>query len=465
MYLVTIYTNDGEIVIHSPYANAVKLIDPTIDFGLSLEVDKFTFQMLPTFPGYSSIDALTTRITVKNTQTDKIVFSGRVVLPKESFSEDGTLFKEITCESEKGYLNDSIQSYYKAQNITPKQFFTHIIQEHNKQVEEHKQFLVGTVEVTNSTDNVYKFIDDTATTYETIKEKCLETFGGEIRIRRGEGVNFIDWLNSSGMNGSQTIELKKNMLSVSRTMDPNEIITILKPRGARIEAPEGETSDVSMPRITIEKVNNGRDYLIDEQKRARFGSIAGSVVWDDVHEPDILLAKAKQWLASQKVSTNQFQISAVDLFPIGLAVDQFEVGNWHVVKNKWLGLDENIRIVGMQLKLNEIEKSTLTFGNKLKTQEQYNADISSAKSAVTTMASGVEQQQANIITINKNVAVFTEDIRAEMNVLQKSFADIFNNFSAMENEFNTFTSIIHEYNQRITALENTINGGSGNGGV
>lgn len=178
----------------------------------------------------------------------------------------------------------------------------------------------------NSTDNVYKFIDDTATTYETIKEKCLETFGGEIRIRRGEGVNFIDWLNSSGMNGSQTIELKKNMLSVSRTMDPNEIITILKPRGARIEAPEGETSDVSMPRITIEKVNNGRDYLIDEQKRARFGSIAGSVVWDDVHEPDILLAKAKQWLASQKVSTNQFQISAVDLFPIGLAVDQFEVG-------------------------------------------------------------------------------------------------------------------------------------------
>lgn len=220
-----------------------------------------------------------------------------------------------------------------------------------------------------------------------------------------------------------------------------------------------------MPRITIEKVNNGRDYLIDEQKRARFGSIAGSVVWDDVHEPDILLAKAKQWLASQKVSTNQFQISAVDLFPIGLAVDQFEVGNWHVVKNKWLGLDENIRIVGMQLKLNEIEKSTLTFGNKLKTQEQYNADISSAKSAVTTMASGVEQQQTNIVAINKNVAVFTEDIRAEMNVLQKSFADIFNNFSAMENEFNAFTSIIHEYNQRITALENTINGGSGNGRV
>lgn len=128
-------------------------------------------------------------------------------------------------------------------------------------------------------------------------------------------------------------------------------------------------------------------------------------------------------------------------------------------------LDENIRIVGMQLKLNELEKSTLTFGNKLKTQEQYNTDISSAKSAVTTMASGVEQQQANIVAINKNVAVFTEDIRAEMNVLQKSFADIFNNFSTMENEFNTFTSIIHEYNQRITALENIINGGSGNGGI
>ncbi|MFS1134938.1 phage tail spike protein, partial [Enterococcus hirae] len=298
-------------------------------------------------------------------------------------------------------------------------------------------------------------IDDTATTYETIKEKCLETFGGEIRIRRGEGVNFIDWLNSSGMNGSQTIELKKNMLSVSRTMDPNEIITILKPRGARIEAPEGETSDVSMPRITIEKVNNGRDYLIDEQKRARFGSIAGSVVWDDVHEPDILLAKAKQWLASQKVSTNQFQISAVDLFPIGLAVDQFEVGNWHVVKNKWLGLDENIRIVGMQLKLNELEKSTLTFGNKLKTQEQYNADISSAKSAVTTMASGVEQQQANIITINKN-------LNTEVANLRNNFDDLNYSYEKMDE---AFTSITNDFGQRITALENIINGGSGNGGI
>lgn len=238
-------------------------------------------------------------------------------------------------------------------------------------------------------------------------------------------------------------------------MDPNEIITILKPRGARIEAPEGETSDVSMPRITIEKVNNGRDYLIDEQKRARFGSIAGSVVWDDVHEPDILLAKAKQWLASQKVSTNQFQISAVDLFPIGLAVDQFEVGNWHVVKNKWLGLDENIRIVGMQLKLNELEKSTLTFGNKLKTQEQYNADISSAKSAVTTMASGVEQQQANIITINKN-------LNTEVANLQSYVSTLHSNYQSM---YDYFANANIDLGQRITALENIINGGSGNGGI
>ncbi|EGP4986509.1 hypothetical protein FAD97_002653, partial [Enterococcus faecium] len=187
----------------------------------------------------------------------------------------------------------------------------------------------------------------------------------------------------------------------------------------------------------------------------RFGSIAGSVVWDDVHEPDILLAKAKQWLASQKVSTNQFQISAVDLFPIGLAVDQLEVGNWHVVKNKWLGLDENIRIVGMQLKLNEIEKSTLTFGNKLKTQEQYNADISSAKSAVTMMASGVEQQQTNIVAINKN-------LNAEIANLRNNVNNLYSNHQSM---YDYFINANIDLEQRIIALERKINGGSGNGGI
>ncbi|EGP4986507.1 hypothetical protein FAD97_002651, partial [Enterococcus faecium] len=194
----------------------------------------------------------------------------------------------------------------------------------------------------------------------------------------------------------------------------------------------------------------------------RFGSIAGSVVWDDVHEPDILLAKAKQWLASQKVSTNQFQISAVDLFPIGLAVDQLEVGNWHVVKNKWLGLDENIRIVGMQLKLNELEKSTLTFGNKLKTQEQYNADISSAKSAVTTMASGVEQQQTNIVAINKNLNEKIATVDSGIKALGERYNEL---DDRLENIYLESSDIWFNHNQRITALENIINGGSGNGGI
>lgn len=71
------------------------------------------------------------------------------------------------------------------------------------------------------------------------------------------------------------------------------------------------------------------------------------------------------------------------------------------------------------------------------------------------MTSGVEQQQTNIVAINKN-------LNAEIANLRNNFDDLNYSYEKMDE---AFTSITNDFGQRIAALENIINGGSGNGGV
>lgn len=125
------------------------------------------------------------------------MFEGRVLEPIEEFSEDETFAFTYLCESQEGFLQDSIQSFKKI-NGTSRLILKHIISVHNKQVEKYKQFTVGKVDVENKLPDTFYYIDDSSTTWETIQEKLLDrdALGGEIQIRVENGVKYIDWLKN-----------------------------------------------------------------------------------------------------------------------------------------------------------------------------------------------------------------------------------------------------------------------------
>ncbi|PKM42113.1 MAG: hypothetical protein CVV01_06065, partial [Firmicutes bacterium HGW-Firmicutes-6] len=101
-----------------------------------------TFTIDPTHPHYSKLRKMHTTILVyeiySNTRKD-LVFEGRILSDTEDFNKK----RVVTCEGELGYLLDSIQRPAQYINVTPEQWFTQVLDNHNMQVTSEKRLHMG----------------------------------------------------------------------------------------------------------------------------------------------------------------------------------------------------------------------------------------------------------------------------------------------------------------------------------
>lgn len=434
MYVVYLkQTNDANPeIIHSPGNDSIKLFETKIIKDVD-SIDSFRFLIYQNHPAYNKLSYLTAQIEIINEQNGKQIFKGRVLEPEDQMTSDGEFYKEVVCEGELSYLHDSLQKWGKWQNMTPAQFFSTLIAEHNSQVEPHKQFVVGNVDVTNSTDNVYRYTDDDADTYETIKDKLIDRLGGELQIRYVEGVRYIDYLQQTGSVGTQRIELSVNLKSISRNIDPSELITVLKPLGNRLESEE-ETSDASSPRLTIASVNDGSIYLRDNDKIAQFGIRSAAVVWDDVTQANILKTRGLQFLASQKTALVRYQIDAVDLAPLDLTVDSFRCGWTYPVFNPLMGIDENLRVINQTIDINDPTGSVLGIGDKFLTQEQYNLMLVKQAKIAQGLENQIVAQGRSIGALRTNLEDTEERLTTLQNQVDNGSGDVQNQILAILDE-------------------------------
>src|SRR5690606_14578890 len=300
MYRVTIINDGVETVIHSEVntKDSPTLSDGTIKQAIN-KIDTFSFTILPNNPGYELIRPLRTLIKVLNTKTGKIEFEGRVLFPKESMDSDGLFGKSFVCESELGYLNDSCQRHGEYHDISVREFLEIIIENHNKDVAGDpidKTFVVGEVTVSTSTGRIYRYLEYEPT-FDTIKDKLLDRLGGELRIRKKDGVRYLDYVESFGEVKNTEIRLAKNLISIEKEVDATEVITRLVPLGTQIESEDAGATDASPARLTIEEVNDRKDYLVDEETEKAIGTIiVRSHVWDDITLPENLKARGEEYL-------------------------------------------------------------------------------------------------------------------------------------------------------------------------
>src|SRR5690625_4869296 len=260
MYKVTLINSGKETVIHYPHFGAPKVQEGKIKQAINI-ADSFTFSVMPNNPGYNLICPLRTLIQVFNTKTHKMEFDGRILMPTESMSEGGAFGKTFVCESELGYLNDSVQRHGEYHDITVKEFLEVIIENHNRDVADDpidKTFELGIVDVDSSTGTIYRYLGYEKT-FDAIDDKLINRLGGELRVRKENGVRYLDYLKSIGEHKSTEIRLAKNLKSIKKEVDPSEIITRLVPLGERIESEDEEATDASQRRLTIEEVNDGKD--------------------------------------------------------------------------------------------------------------------------------------------------------------------------------------------------------------
>lgn len=420
MYIVQI--RNGELVTEI-HGLKEKLRSGKITQGINT-IDSFTFSMLPDNAGFSLINEFTTHVEVYNTNKEKYDFIGRVLYAETTMDESGLFSKTVTCESILGYLCDSQQTYVDTKNWTVSGILQHLIDCHNSQVEDYKKFTLGTVTAADSNDNLYQAVQR-ENTWDAIKSKLIDKIGGELQFRVVDGVIYLDYLDQIGEVKETEIALSVNMKAITREQDPTAFITRLIPLGCKLTDSEGNETE---ERLDITSVNGGINYVEDAEAVAVYGIHVGYVEWDDVTDASNLLSKGEAWIADNNKVQVKYSITNLDLSLIGLATDDFSVGNTHPIKNGLIAVDDMARIIKKNIDICEEVKSTIEVGDNFKSlsdiQREQTAQIQAAQQSVKNLEKTSQNQYADILksltTLEQKVENTEENFTTEIQKLADS---------------------------------------------
>ena len=341
---------DG-LTLYNDKLENLRILNPAVELEEN-KTGSFTFGLPPDHPCYNLINKLKSLITVY--QDDYLLFRGRVLDDTIGWHKQ----KTVTCEGELSFLIDSIQRPYDYSG-TVSGYLNLLITRHNEQVEESKWFTVGNVTVTDANDYIVRSNIDHVDTWTELQKKLIDLLGGYIVVRHEGYINYIDYLQDINLLSSQAITFGKNLLDLKRIRKGADIGTVVIPLGAKLLDAEGKETDT---RLTIESVNDGLDYIVDEEAQAQYGSIVKTIIFDDVTEPQNLLTKGKAHLAQLVNLPETVELTAVDLATVGTAFSSFHLGTQVSVTSQPHGIDQLFRVSKLSISLLNPAANKLTLG-------------------------------------------------------------------------------------------------------
>ena len=364
-------------VLHDSNIEQFTLINPV----LTVEVNKsgeFSFQIANNHPYYDKI--INKRSYIEVYQDGEWLWSGRPIKVNTALK----LVKTVTCEGELSFLHDSNQRIAEYHDMSVKDYFTTLINKHNAMVDESKQFTVGNVTVTDSNDSLYRF-SNYEDTFDTIQDKLIDRLGGYLLTRHVDGVTYIDYVQSYPYITNQVIEIGSNIIDLSLEESSADTISALIPLGKKLteiseESPQEESTGEE--RLTIESVNNGLDYIVNDDAVSRIGMVFGTVTFDDVTDPYNLLAKGSEELTDRIYNTLVISLNIFDRSFIDKSMAAFRLGASVIANSPKHGLqDKQMMISKMQISLVDVSKSKIEIGV---TKKSLTSDIADSNNSFDT---------------------------------------------------------------------------------
>lgn len=374
-----IIIKNGDRQIYHPKNPNLQLISPK----LTLEdnaAGSLTFKIYNSNMNYDTIRKLKPVIAVvRNGET---IFKGRVISDKKDFYNG----KSVEVEGKLAFFNDSYMEPFSFKG-SPAELFKMIVENHNSQVMEWQQFKVGIVTVTDPNDYIVRSSENILNSWDALKDKCFKSsLGGHIRVRYEDDGDYIDWLADYEAVSKQSIEFAKNMIDMSSEVDATETYTAIRPIGAEVDG----------KKIDISPVNDGRNYLINEEKAEEYGIIYApetESTWEDVTLPENLLKKAKEKLFSSFITLKEiYEIKAVDLNLTDETIEALNICEYVPVISRPHGINGNYLLSKAEISIAEPQNSIFHLGSSKRTLSDMNS------SGGTT-----------IVTVPKNISSFEND--------------------------------------------------------
>ena len=339
-----------------------RLPEYTITSGVVTREDNragsFVFTIQKSHPNYDHLERMTPTIYVYKDDDPEPVFKGRIINDVDDFYGG----RKFTCEGELSFLIDSIQRPYAFAD-SPEEYFKYFIRNHNSQVGTSRQFTIGSCTVTDPNNYINRSNSFYEDTLENFNSRLIEPLGGHIVFTHdAAGASTINYLAEFPERTTQTIRFGENLLTYARTLDSADIATAIIPLGAEYT----DTNDESH-RLTIEDVNDGEDYIYNQEAVNQYGWIFKVVEWDDVTIAANLLTKARAYLAEAVKSTVSIELTAADLSAIDKDIADFRLGDLIHVVSKPHGIDDDYVLGKQTIDLLDPAKNTITLGRVYKT--------------------------------------------------------------------------------------------------
>ena len=385
--MYTIYLDDE--ILYYPGDDVLSIVgDPVIKLAIG-QAGSCEITVPPTNPCYDSIQNRKSMITVF--RDSRNVFSGEV----RETDKDRMNCKKVYAVGELAFLQDSIQPQHYYGDVTPTNFLTAVLAEHNDCVEYKKQFTAGLVTVTSGWDQSLKVTDHNST-LEALREQLIGNLGGCLRIRKQSGTRYLDYVTLSdyGSANRQGINFGENLLDYSETLTASDIVTCIIPLGKRTDS-QGDFET----RIDIKSVNDGYDYLTASQTVLnRFGYVWKVVVFDDLEDPADIMAAGQDWLTEAQYETLRLKLTAVDLSMLDADMDAMNLGDRIPCKAEPYGLNMTLPIIEQTLHPLDPQKDTIVLSATLKNKQTTISDqVGSGGDSIRQATAQTELKIRNVI--------------------------------------------------------------------
>ncbi len=393
MYRVYVRYNGADYPLYEPLDDEMRIFEPVLTEGAGI-AGTFVFQIHMSHPNFNKIKACKSEVILY--RDEEALFYGRVFRPEQGFNNLVT----FTCEGELTYLLDSMQRPFSYSG-TIGAYFGKLLEIHNSQVQADKRVEIGNIVVAGDTaDNVWTLAEYTPTL--TVMRKIKDTYGGYLRVRHDAGKRYLDYLWDYGGINSQVIRFGENLLDLTKYVDASQIITCLIPIGGEVEYKD-ELGEKQKRAIDITSVNGGKDYIENSIAVEKYGRIWGTQKFENVTDPQKLLAKATAYLEEASTLPESVVINAVDLSLIESDVEQFRVGYWTDVSSAPHGIEQRYMLSERVINLLDPTQGSITLGRELDT---FTGNVNKAQAAISARVEKVAQEA--IEEINRKVENATE---------------------------------------------------------
>lgn len=311
---------------------------------------------------FNEIHGLSTLVKVYklNGNNEEWIFTGRVITDDEDFYRTGT----FVCEGILKMLCDSIVRKYEFQG-TPADYIRQLISQHNSQVTEDKHFTIRALDVADvdSNNNIVRSSGQYPNTMNELSEKVIQPLGVYVTAEEVDGKYMIDIVQSVGSWNNQHIELGDNMVNLTRSRSMEDIKTVVIPLGQE---------DDNGNKLTISSVNDGLDFIYDQDAVNRYGVIVGIVEFEDVTLPENLLRKGNAYLRECVNPMQTVHVKAVDMSLCSNDIERLQLG-WTHVQSAPHGINTDMLLTEMSIDLLCPENNTYTLGSTEMTSTSMNS--------------------------------------------------------------------------------------------